>query len=153
MAADFLHPLILGTPEEFAQLQNIFRAAGYSEKTVCERSGIQSIFDFEPREKEAYEPKPFSDRLDALLRLLMHGRLARQPDLLAVFDRRELEVFEALGVLARSPGDPSLIYSTTVLYPIENVYVASDRPFPPLPDWSSAVPADVVFSGISRHTR
>jgi hypothetical protein len=88
-----------------------------------------------------------------LSRLLMHGQLAREGDLLAILGRRELDLFETLGVFAHSPGDPSLVYSTAVLYPIENVYVASDRPFPPLPDWSSAVPADVVFSGISRHTR
>jgi methyltransferase family protein len=153
IAADFIRPLTIGSAEEFLQLQNILRGADFTERTVCERSGIQSIFDFEPREKDAYEPKPFRDRLDALLRVLMHGQLARESDLLAQFDSHELKVFEGLGVLARSPEDPSLIYSTAVLYPIENVYVASDRPFPPLPDWGSAVPADVVFSGISRHTR
>jgi len=153
MVADFLHPLAIGSREEFARLQDILRGAVYTENTVCERSGIQSIFDFEPRQNDAYEPKPFRDRLDALLRMLMHGQLARRSDLLAVLDTHELNIFESLGVLARSPGDPSLFYSTAVLYPIENVYIASDRPFPPLPDWSGAVPADVVFSGISRHTR
>jgi hypothetical protein len=153
MSADFLHPLTIGTADEFAQLQQIFRDAGYSESAVRERSGIESIFDFEPREEQAHEPKPFSDRLDLLLRLLMHGQLAREADLRAVLDRRELDLFEAMGVFARSPRDPALLYSTAVLYPIENVYVASDRPFPPLPDWSSEVPSDVVFSGISRHTR
>lgn len=153
MVADFLHPLAIGSREEFARLQDILRGAVYTENTVCERSGIQSIFDFEPRQNDAYEPKPFRDRLDALLRVLMHGQLARRSDLLAVLDTHELNIFESLGVLARSPGDPSLFYSTAVLYPIENVYIASDRPFPPLPDWSGAVPADVVFSGISRHTR
>ena len=153
MVADFLHPLTIGSPEEFARLRNILREADYTEKSVCERSGIQSIFDFEPRQKDAYEPQPFRDRMDALLRVLMHGQLARRSDLLAVLDSHELATLESLGVLARSPGDASLLYSTAVLYPIENVYIASDRPFPPLPDWSGTVPADVVFSGISRHTR
>src|SRR6185312_5302868 len=101
VAADFLHPLTIGGREEFARLQSILRGADYTERSVCERSGIPSIFDFEPCQKDAYEPQPFRDRLDALLRVLMHGQLARRSDLLAVLDLHELNTFESLGVLAR----------------------------------------------------
>ena len=153
VAADFLHPFVLGSSADFARLKQVLLGAGFSEKNVCERSRIDSIFDFEIDNEQAYRPAPFHDRLDLLLRVLMHGHLAQESDVLAVFEEEELQVFEDLGVLARSPDDNSLLYATAALYPVENVYVASDRPFPPLPGWSTSVPADVVFAAITTHTR
>lgn len=153
MPADFLHPLVLGPRAEFSQLQLSLLSSGYNEKNICQRSGIESIFYFEVHQEHAYKPSSFRDRLDLLLRVLMHGQVARERDLLALLEPGELDVFESLGVLARSPGDESLLYATAALYPVENVYVVSDRPYSPLPGWSTPVPADVVFAAITRHTR
>ncbi len=153
ITADFLHPFVLGSSTDFAVLRKVLLDADYSEKSVCERSRIDSIFEFEIDQEQAYRPAPFRDRLDLLLRMLMHGHLARERDLQAVLEDKELEILENLGVFARSPDDPSLLYATAALYPVENVYVASDRSFPPLPGWSTSVPSDVVFAAITTHTR
>jgi hypothetical protein len=59
MPADFLSPLVLGESAQFVQLHKTLLDSGYTEDNVCQRSGIESIFDFEVQQDGAYKPFPF----------------------------------------------------------------------------------------------
>lgn len=153
LSADYLNPFILGTDAEFGRMRRLLRESSFCESTILERAGIPSIYQFEPDLKRAQQPVTFNDRLDCLVGLLMHGHVAGEQEIRRFLEPKDLTVLESLGVIGRVATDPDLCYGTAFVYPVENVWVASDRTFPPLGEKDAQLPADVVFAAITRHTQ
>src|SRR5208282_4177322 len=68
-----------------------------------------------------------SDALDVLLQVFLAGNLVSRDLLGSFIPNAVLESMEALGILCADPAHPEQCYSPVVLYPVQGLYIASDR--------------------------
>ena len=123
--------------------------AGYREQTVSKRLGLEGLHEYLSCSEESSSPAlaELSDTLDILLRVFLVGNSVSR----ALVDRFvpsvARESMEALGILCADPADPERCYSPVVLYPVQGLYITSDR-------WRNAggsplaTPKDYVFPAI-----
>ncbi len=143
-------PLVIGTMEEFQELRTALRQLDFTEQSICQRVGIKSIFEFKTLREGRETAIEINDALDVLIRLLMDeevldgGQTAWLPS-------GVLASMEGLGVITRISGAAPGVYSTVVLYPVAELYAASDRTFLPKGEISS-LPADAVYAAITANT-
>lgn len=142
-------PLRLGSPDQFASVREFLNQADYSEQAVCRRLGLGGLHEYLSRDEKSAVPAPAEmwDALEVLLRVLLVGNPVSR-DLLGGFIPSAVqESMEALGILCADPEHPEQCYSPVVLYPVQGLYIASDR-------WKnpegSPLPSekDFVFPGI-----
>ena len=140
-------PLRFPSPQNFLQVRDALRAAGYDDAGVCRHLGIGSMFEFVLQSPDRRAGTELRDPVDALIRLLMDGEVLEESRLRPVVAPELLDGLEALGVLARTENDPNFLYGAVLLYPMGSFYLASDR--------SESVdrkplPEDAVYLGITR---
>lgn len=139
----------IGSAEQFAALREALQSAGYTEDGVCQRAGIQKIFDFR-LEGETHIKEVDSDTLGRLIHLLLEcGSLSREcaPEL-------PWKQLDDLGLVMPDPANPDHWVCTSILYPELDLYIASDRTRA-LPGQSQRPMEemdDVVYPGIVLNT-
>lgn len=144
-------PFILGRPEQFSHLRDLFVRAGYEEAPLCARAAIESIHDF-PRREDRSVFNEVTDAQSLLVRIFLDGDAASNEQLekfLTADDRRTLE---SLGLLRNVSDQPEQCIATVAIYPIEELYIASDRRHG-FDSTAESPPADLVFSPMTRETR
>lgn len=139
-------PLKIGTPGQFSELRENLRRLGYSEESVCQRTGSESIYQFKVLADDREAGAEIHDALDVLIRLLMDEEAVEESVILAHLPVRLLEVLADLGVIVRK-GETAWI-CTAVLYPVVGLYVASDR----TRFIGEKFPDDVVYAAITGNT-
>ncbi|MDQ2949374.1 MAG: methyltransferase [Acidobacteriota bacterium] len=144
-------PLVIGTDRQFSRLRKALDGAGFTESAVCERSGIESIYQFKTMLEQQSDRASFGDRLDVLIRLLMDGLIIKEKVILEHLSSETLGDLEALGLVERDPENSALCNATAFLYPVAGVYIASDRTFAPRRK-DQALPEDVVYAAITANT-
>ena len=122
-------PLKLGTPEAFTRLRSALEDLPFDEASICSRVGIQSIFEFSTR-WEGREQIELTDVLAALIHLLIDGDMLDESRLNALVPQPVIAALQELGVLLRHEQKPEMYYSPVALYPVESLYIASDRNSP-----------------------
>lgn len=123
-----------GTPQQFAALRQFLAGSQYTEAAICERLGIPKL----SKSVHLRTGGPLADALDWLIRLfLLEETLPR-----AWIPADILDLLRALGLVTGEDG----VTATVKLYPVQSVYVASDR------DLSGRTGAEHVFSAISPQT-
>jgi SAM-dependent methyltransferase len=111
----------IGTDEQFGALRSALLDAGYTEAGVCQRVGIEKIFDFR-LEGDVHIHEDPQDALGKLIRLLLDcGPVSRES---AALPWKELD---DLGLVMPDPSDPTRWVCTSILYPELGMYIASDR--------------------------
>ncbi len=140
-------PLHFGSDAEFATLSAALETAGFTEKAVCERLGLERVSQFRLEGSRHLESEP-ADPIGLMIWLLIEGGPVLRSTAAANLPIAELE---ALGIVAQHPSSASHVYSTAMLYPMHGLYIASDRPRPT--EGKAGRPADdFVYPAIAANT-
>ncbi|HKW11551.1 MAG TPA: class I SAM-dependent methyltransferase [Gemmatimonadaceae bacterium] len=145
-------PFRLGSREDFARLREVFEHAGYTEAQLCERAGVASVFELWPSNTR----KSFEAIVDAqslFVRLFFDGDSVSANALRDLILPAHLEALLALELLHPAPNAAEMVSATISIYPIEDLYVASDRVTRLHTTIRTQAPGDIVFSPILPQTR
>jgi SAM-dependent methyltransferase len=144
-------PFRLGTTEQFGRVRELLVRAGFEETPICARAGIATIHDL----PVADDRTAFRDATDAqavFVRLFLDGDRIPWSVVRSILTPPDLEALEALGLLHDAQGEPGLCAATVAIYPIEELFVASDRRHG-FDSTASVPPSDLVFSPMTRETQ
>jgi methylase of polypeptide subunit release factors len=143
----------LGSEEDFAALRATLQACGFHNEGICQRLGIPSIVDFEPKCDGRKQASEMEYPVDAIIRLVLDGEFVSELVLEHMLPSGSVPMLERLGLLARSQSRPGHFFSTVTMYPAEEtLLLTGDRPG--TPDGSPyKVPDDVVYPGAIENTR
>jgi SAM-dependent methyltransferase len=144
-------PFRLGTPEQFGRLHELLVRSGFEEMPLCARAGVTSIHDF-PRPEDRTAFKETTDAQSLLVRLFLDGSAIGREEIESVLSGDDLSLLEGLGLIHPAPGDPRSCTATIAIYPIEELYIASDRRHG-FESTSDVPPSDLVFSPMTRETQ
>lgn len=144
-------PLLIGPADQFSALRLALDRLGYTESAICQRVGIDSIFEFRTIREDRKAGIELNDALDTLIRLLMDEEVLSDAEL-RLLPPGTLEHMEQLGVVERLGSQPVKWYATVVLYPVAGLYVASDRTFLPGGTAPRDLPTDAVYAAITGNT-
>jgi SAM-dependent methyltransferase len=136
-------------PEHFEGLSRALEQACYSEAGICQRLGIPSIFDFNAGANPQGE---IEDGLALLIRLFLEGELIDRTRIEAALGGETFHHLGDLGLVAPRVSRPDRWYATAHLYPVEGLYIASDRSTTGDPDLGEPLPSDVVYPAITDNT-
>ncbi len=119
-------PVTDRSPAEFESLRNLFRLAGLSEASVCERLNLARLSGVQPEAVRRNDSGPLRKASDALIRLFIEGWPVTKNDLERTLTPDGAALLERFRlVMPHSGGDAWA--GTVSLYPIEHLFVASDR--------------------------
>lgn len=139
-------PLKIGTPGQFSELREGLRRLGYSEESVCRRTGSESIYKFKKLGEDREGGSEIHDALDVLIRLLMDEESIEESVIRQHLPELLLELMAELDVVVRH-GETKW-RCTVVLYPVVGLYVASDR----TRFIGEKFPDDIVYAAITGNT-
>jgi 16S rRNA G966 N2-methylase RsmD len=144
-------PFRSGTPEQFARLRELFVRSGFEESPICARAEVDSIHDLPPFGNRTV----FRDITDAqtlFVRLFLDCDAVPWTTIRSVLSEGDMQSLEALGLLRDAPNSREDCLTTIALYPIEELFVASDRRFG-FDSTGALPPSDLVFSPMTRETQ
>jgi SAM-dependent methyltransferase len=121
-------PLRLASEQDFLEIRRLLLDAGFREQPVAER--LQS------------GPRSTLDALDVLIDLFARAQPVENSSAAALFGARTLAAFLALGLLEQARDS---VKATCLLYPFEDLWIASDFP--------GASRQDFVFPALSTQSR
>ena len=110
---------------DYEQLRELFRSSGFDLDAIRQRTGISELQHLEPLRERFKEFGPVETPAQALVHLFAEGKPIARADLDAILGAGRVEVLERLTLIF--PLDESRVAATVALYPIEHVYIASDR--------------------------
>jgi len=136
-----------GPSAQFGILRRALQEIDYTAESICARGKFKTIFEFTLKGiPDTYAVK---DGVDALMRLLLRGDAVPAEQMQSLVPAAITGALEELGVVARM-GTASDFFATVQLYPVESLYIVSDRPNPLDPE--RAAVSDSVFTAISWNT-
>ena len=134
--------------ERLNALRRGLQELSYNEESICRRTGLTAIFDF-TIEGQAKVPA-LDDSLDALILLFLCGDGVPEERANALLPADFIAVLAECGLVVQL-GSSGEYFGTVQLYPVESLYIVSDRPLPLDGSMASNRP-DVVFTAISWNT-
>lgn len=143
-------PIRNGGDAAFANLRSFFRDSTYSQEEVCRRAGVSSLaqlLTWKPR----LEPDGIEEPVDLLISLFLLGEYAWLHTVERLIPPPIFEAMRKLSLIAPAASRPACVQATVSLYPVHNLYIASDR-------WNSpeAAPVeaspDIVYPAITPNT-
>lgn len=143
-------PFRTATPEQFARVRELLVRSGFEEAPICARAEIESIYDL-PRVEDRMALKDITDAQTLFVRLFMDGDAVSWQTVRSLLSEGDVDTLVALGLLHDAPAGQGDCLTTVALYPIEEVFVASDRRHG-FDSTAEAPPADLVFSPMTRET-
>jgi SAM-dependent methyltransferase len=140
----------LGRTGQFDELRRLLEASDYSETTLCARLGLRRLSDFEMEPtRRAALPEPV-DATDVLIRLFLAGDAVERGLLETQLGPAASALLRDMGLLETTAEDQPC--ATVALYPVNGLYIASDRWS--RPDGSAfEAPPDTVYPALVRNTR
>jgi methylase of polypeptide subunit release factors len=148
-----MKPPRLGTPAEFAALRALLAGADFTVPGVCQRVGIDSIYDFRSRREGRSGGLEIEDPLGMLIRLFMDVELVDRATLEGLFAPDEIALLESLGLLTSYESDLALRHAAVLLYPSEGLWIASDLNVSPDGPTATVLLEDAVYPAITKNTR
>lgn len=142
-----MFPLRNGTSEQFAAVNHFLKHSGYTERNICERTGVDAMHELVGKDAGARLPSDARDVLALLIRLFLSRESVETA-------QRGLPVpaaFKSLGLLREDPEHPGSAQGTMALYPAHGLYFVSDYWIFPDSDALKQF-EDIVFPAISQHT-
>ncbi|MGH7506312.1 MAG: hypothetical protein ACRELX_11705, partial [Longimicrobiales bacterium] len=139
-------------PADFAALRALLVAAGYTAAGVLERTGTTSLADARDRQDQRQD-LPIADARDALLRLFLDERAIARAAAERVLAGDSIALFERIGLVERRDDGEAKLVPAVMLYPVEDVFLASDLtrdPAQPMAPYTQ--PDDAVYPAITRNT-
>jgi methylase of polypeptide subunit release factors len=141
----------LGRAGRFDELRNLLQSAGYTEDFIRGRFQLERAEHFElDRGKRAPLPEPIS-AADILTALFLAGEFTPSEEAERLMGRDSMGLLSDMGLLAIDMAG-GRCHGTVALYPVEDLYIASDR-------WSNPdstpfeAPSDTVYPAWIPNTR
>jgi SAM-dependent methyltransferase len=141
----------LGRTEHFDEVRHFFQSADYSDGSICRRLHLERVEDFElDRKKRAPLPAPESAS-DILSTIFLAGETVKLETARQLLGAEKIALLEGMGLLLAEPG-AGQCWAPVALYPVEGLYIASDR-------WSNpdgsqfSAPLDTVYPAFIPNTR
>lgn len=111
--------------EAFFALRRVFEQSGFTEASICERLSIPNLAGVEPEVVRARDSGPLRDASDALIRLFIEGWPVERAELDSLLGPESIQLLLDFALLG--PYGESSLAANVSLYPIEHLYIASDR--------------------------
>lgn len=129
----FLHsPLRRLDSTRFDQLRELLTRAGYTSEAVSAHLGLATMYDYMGRVVDAQvDAEPVESALAALARLFLDARALSHDVIDAQLGPEARPLLTEFGLLQVDPVRPDVGVSTVLLYPVEGLWIVSDRPHPP----------------------
>jgi methylase of polypeptide subunit release factors len=117
------------TSEQFALLREHFLRVGFTEEAIRQRLDIPAGKELDLAGLSGRPPvKPkVGDGLDALIYLFVVGESLPAAELASRFPREVLEALRLSGLIILDPADANRSIASVALYPIRDLFIASDR--------------------------
>ena len=144
-------PFRLGTVDQFARVRELFVRAGFEETPICARAGIASLHDLPVLEERSAFREP-TDAQSLFVRLFLDCDPIPWPVVRATLPDADLKALEALGLVHGAHDDSAMCASTVAIYPMEELFITSDRRHS-FDSTASVPPSDLVFSPMTRETQ
>ena len=151
MSSPLVDAEILGRTGRFSELLNFLQSSNYSDEFICRRYKLDRTEYFElDRKKRMPLPIPAS-AADVLITLFLAGESLDLKIVLNFLGAEKIVLLEEMGLLRCEP-EAGLCYATVALYPVGDLFIASDR-------WSThdgtefSGPEDVVYPAFIPNTR
>lgn len=142
--------LITASPGEFRALREFLHESLYTEAEILERLQFDGLY-LVLAGKRPEGHWNYSDALGLLIRLLLLGDTVSATELEALIPSEVLSVMEAVGLLDDADRQAEHRYAPVMLYPVGNLFIASDRFSNP--DGSPfCAPDDVVYPAITKNS-
>lgn len=144
-------PFRLGTVDQFARVRELFVRSGFEETPICARAGIASLHELPVLQDRSAFREP-ADPQSLFVRLFLDCDRIPWSVVRTTFSAADLEALESLGLVHAAHDDGAMCASTVAIYPIEELFIASDRRH----DFDSTArvpPSDLVFSPMTRETQ
>ena len=145
-----VEPFRIGAPEEFARLRALFALAGYTEPRLCEQADVPSIHFF-PRADERTVLLTVGDAQSLFVRLFVDGEHVPREVVRQFLSPEDVSLLESLEIVHAPRGHPELCAAKVCIYPIEELYIASDR-LTHFDTTDAGAPADLVFPSVAPET-
>jgi SAM-dependent methyltransferase len=140
----------LGRAGRYAELRRLLEAADYSEAAICARLGLSRLADYEMEPTRRSALPPPVDAADALIRLFLAGDALERAVVEACLGSAPVALLRAMGLLGTTADGHDC--GTVALYPVNGLFIASDRWSHP--DGSAfEAPSDTVYPALVRNTR
>jgi len=145
-----LTPLRFGSPSSFSNVRAFLEDSGYTERAVCQRLDLTAPHEALSRGAPE-ESQPIHDSVDLLIRFFLEGACVDIDTLRSFVPAKALESMTELGLVMELVSRENLYYAPVSLYPVGDLYIASDRWTNP--DKSPFVPQpDIVYPAITKNT-
>jgi len=121
--------LHFGSPQQFSTVTDFLGQADYTEPAVSKRLGLGGLHEYLRRAEKPWPSPPAEkqDTLDLLSRVFLAGYSVSRELMHRFIPVAVQESWEALGILCTDPAHPGECYSPVALYPVEGLWIASDR--------------------------
>jgi methylase of polypeptide subunit release factors len=139
--------------EQLAALRRLFAAVRYTEQAICQRAGVESIYDFRSIREGRTEGRDTDDALDVMIRLFMDVEIVDRGIVEQHLGADGVHALEELGLLATYTVDPSRCHAEFLAYPTQNLWIVSDLNIDPTDPDGPGLAEDAVYPAISRNTR
>jgi len=144
-------PFRLGSAEQFGHVRELLVRAGFEETPLCARAGVPSIHDF-PRPEDRSAFREITDPQSLFVRLFIDGDQVARSVFESILSSDDLQVLESLGLIHAVRDGEELWTATVAIYPVEELYIASDRRHG-FESTGEVPPSDLVFSPMTRETQ
>ena len=121
--------LRLGSPQQLSAVREFLGQAEYSEHAVSKRLGLGGLHEYlrSGEKSGASAPTEGTDALGLLLRVFLAGHSVSRELIGRLIPSAVQDSLEALGILCTDAAHPGGCYSPVALYPVEGLWIASDR--------------------------
>ncbi|HXJ04193.1 MAG TPA: class I SAM-dependent methyltransferase [Candidatus Acidoferrum sp.] len=124
-----MSPLKMVAAEQFATLREYLSRAGFTEGALRERLDVQPSreLDLAWLAGRLHAKPKAGDSLDAIITMFVRGESLPIAEAVPHFPRDVWEALNRTQLVGFDPGDPGRCVATVALYPIRDLFVASDR--------------------------
>src|SRR5215207_4107444 len=152
-ASDQLQFLKIRQPEQLRHLRLLLQDAEFTVPAVCQRLGIESIYDFRSIREGRTVGLELQDSLDLLIRLFMDVELLDRDLVRRLLPPDGLMLLESFGLLRTYAGDERQCHAAVLLYPTDSLWVVSDLNVSPAGPAELPLAEDAVYPAITKNTR
>jgi len=144
----------IGTAAQFEALRGFLADSGYTQERICELLGLGSPerLDLVMLSRDFSEHVRPPGGLNTLIRLFLLGESVSVEELESHIPGRTWAALNALGLIQECPDDKSRCFCSVALYPVGNLFIASDRWSDPDYKPMKSFP-DVVYPALTKSTR
>src|SRR5438445_9436898 len=125
-ASDF--PLRLAPAGAFRRVEAALRGEGFEAAAICRTLKITELSTLGSAKREEIDSASVAEGLALFIKLFLFGELVSRAEVERLLDAATLDAFLALDLIRHGEFDSEAYASPVFLYPVSNLYIASDQP-------------------------